>query len=192
MRKRAWPKNQGWHGQNQMPFFLVFIETLTYNIQQELACSKTFPSTGPFCLRLTGLVSKTYLSYPDSAFVYLPNQVYLSQLMGTRTQITWYVPLCYLSTRIALVAPCCLDEPCLWTTSSSPVAASFIFVSFRLVYAWRTQTNHVINVPCFNWLNTLMNSRTKDICLQLHARQIPAFSDERLHHAVVTDMQMNR
>ena len=101
-------------------------------------------------------------------------------------------PLCYLSTRIALVAPCCLDEPCLWTTSSSPVAASFIFVSFRLVYAWRTQTNHVINVPCFNWLNTLMNSRTKDICLQLHARQIPAFSDERLHHAVVTDMQMNR
>ena len=43
MRKRAWPKNQGLHGQNQMPF-LVFIETLTYNIQQELACSKTFPS----------------------------------------------------------------------------------------------------------------------------------------------------
>jgi hypothetical protein len=36
--------------------FLVFIETLTYNIQQELACSKTFPSTGPFCLRLTGLI----------------------------------------------------------------------------------------------------------------------------------------
>ena len=55
MRKRAWPKNQGWHGQNQMPFFLVFIETLTYNVQQELACFKTFPSTRPFCHRLTGL-----------------------------------------------------------------------------------------------------------------------------------------
>ena len=60
MRKRAWPKNQGWHGRNQMPFFLVFIETLTYNIQQELACSKTFRSTGPFCLRLTGLEDKIF------------------------------------------------------------------------------------------------------------------------------------
>ena len=43
-QKRAWPKNQGSHGQNQIHFFLVFIQTLNYNIQQELACSKTFPS----------------------------------------------------------------------------------------------------------------------------------------------------
>ena len=42
--KRAWPKNQSWQGWNQMTFFLVFAETLTYNIQQELACFKTFPS----------------------------------------------------------------------------------------------------------------------------------------------------
>ena len=40
-------KNQGWHGQNLSHFFLVFIETITDNIQQELACSKRFPSKIP-------------------------------------------------------------------------------------------------------------------------------------------------